>query len=252
MTTMTAISGSIFHNRVYHACADAAVAAKEGFNSLTARSWRVMTKSIDIMSQIMCSFDGVDYGSKFIGSLCLLVQLWFRDTGAPIAAAIGSIMREVTSFTGSVSFVNRYNVFISGKYLEQRICKQIYSAGLVIKTSCDTMKYLAAQGVINLANIARAIGGNPLVKITSKVALGTVSNVVCIIACVFDIADAGIAISKARLTGKPTTKEWLTIVNDAGKIGCCALGFMYFSYVFAAVALTTGVTSLMKVAYDKM
>jgi hypothetical protein len=205
----------------------------------------------ELTSRIASSYDGIYQGSKFIRALSLISQLTY-GSAAVVAKTVGGAMKEVADFTQMVGLFNRVNVFASGDNVKKNysFSKNVYCVCLVIKGVLDSLKWLAAHSVLSLAKAAAAISRVPVLGFAAKFSLGTLSDAFCIIGCIFDIVDCAMKIAKTK--GKPHTREWLAIANDVGKIACCALSFMFFSYTFAAVSLFTASTALLKVGMDKV
>lgn len=241
-----------FQHAVTDSVSGAVAQVKSGLNSLGRHTVTHIVYGANVVKKVADSFDGLDYGTKTVAGICLFVQLWFRNVGAPVATAISKQMMVVWDFTCIPSLINRSNVFISGDYIKKKHskCKIIYNLSLVGKSALDSLGWLRKMGVDLAGKIASTMGATRmLAQLPMKLTLSFVANWVCIVGCAFDIVDAVMSIASGK-TDKTARRHILSICNDVGKIGCCAVGFT-FTYGFAALSLFTGTTSLLKTIYDK-
>lgn len=201
----------------------------------------------DGLSTLFTSTNALYKLAKLGNALSLGVMVAAKNPNLPVASALASSCSETSELISGIGVVERLNVFSSGAYRKKSVWKVISTASLVISKTAESMKWLAKRGVINLGNMARALGGTTLYNATQRVAITTVKNTFVVIASAASIVDAILAVAK---DSAKSVRASLSIVEDTGKIVLTCSSRYWFTAPFVAAAAITSIAGLSKVLYD--
>lgn len=182
---------------------------------------------------------------KFAGGIISVSSLYVSEGTRKVLDGVSREFKEVEGVIGLVQLVDRISYFTSKKHLKESGWKTVNAFFLVIAKSAEALMWCAKRSLVNLGDLARAIGGTKLFNLTQQIAIATVKNVCVAISATCSIIETIIGLVKHG--AKSLVKPCLTFIEETGKIALC-LGNMAATPV-AFCALMTGTAGFAKVCY---
>jgi len=191
-------------------------------------------------------------GLKFVGGLITVSSLYVGEGARILMKGVSRELKEVEGIIGFAQLAERISFFTEKKYLSAKntvaqVTQVVSAAFIVVGKTAEAVSWFAVRGVLDLAQLARSIGGTPLFTFTRQFALLTVKNICVAIAAASTIIGTAYEVAKDKTAS--FVKPGLTFIEETGKIALC-LGTRFAATTpFAFLALMTGTAGFAKICY---